>query len=207
MLGGLLGHKHSNSGHANNDNGTYFIDGPDFLALASAECDPITFVVYQKNDMNNTTIYLRGDKKSGTWNGSSSPVLNETILNLSPPDLPAVNTNTTAVCWRDNNSNSMVSIETLSISPSLLMKILEPSSILHLCSSTRVNAKSSHGSIRLLWRPNQRLLSTSDVKYCDYSSGNCVGRSLHSGSITSSQQHSPLLPRHLRVWKRLGNSP
>ncbi|KAF8861938.1 hypothetical protein BDZ45DRAFT_739814 [Acephala macrosclerotiorum] len=117
-LGGLLGHKHSNSSHFYNGNGTFFIDKSEFVALAAAECDPITFVIYQKNETENTTIYLRGEKKRGTWDGSSSPVLNETALNLSPANSPTVNTNITAVCWWGTNSDS-VNLQIYYISPAL----------------------------------------------------------------------------------------
>ncbi|CZR54678.1 uncharacterized protein PAC_04562 [Phialocephala subalpina] len=104
-LGGLFGHKHSKSSPTiSYGNGTNFGPRPDFLALAAAECDPITFVIYQKNDMENTTLYLRAETKSGTWNGTSSSVLNETVLHLNPPNSPAVNTNITAVCWRDTDN-------------------------------------------------------------------------------------------------------
>lgn len=90
--------------------GGYAYDHPDFLALAAAECEQVTFVVYQKYD---NYLYLRGELKSGFFNGSSSPVVPEQRISMGAP---AQNTSLSAVC-QSTSGNGVVSSILIKSSP------------------------------------------------------------------------------------------
>ncbi|KUJ12898.1 uncharacterized protein LY89DRAFT_196565 [Mollisia scopiformis] len=104
VVGGVFHRRSSNSdSYYISYNGTGYIqyNSPDFLALAAAECDQVTYVIYQKN---NTGIYLRGQLKTGTYNGTSSPNIPEMQFHISQENFPATGTNITAVCQQTNST-------------------------------------------------------------------------------------------------------
>jgi hypothetical protein len=103
ILGGLLHRKSSPSRYTSSTptgTGTFYTT-PDFIALAAVECDQVTFVIYEKYD---NSLYLRGELKSGTFNGTSSSVIPEQRLFMLQSNSLATGTNITAICEQTSNT-------------------------------------------------------------------------------------------------------
>ncbi|PVH78068.1 hypothetical protein DL98DRAFT_517032 [Cadophora sp. DSE1049] len=73
---------------------------PSIIALAAAECDAGTFVLYQ---LNTSEIYLQGSLSNRNWNNTSVPYFPPMKLGLAANMEPLSGTSLTAVCMSDLN--------------------------------------------------------------------------------------------------------
>jgi hypothetical protein len=84
-------------------------ENPLVVALAAAECDSGTFVLYQTNT---SDIYLQGSLRNSYWDYSSEAFFRPMKLDLTGDAAPLYGTSLTAVCWSDPDSSIIVSTKT-----------------------------------------------------------------------------------------------